>query len=142
MIVAGMDRELSTGWEPVLLADVFLGQAFYSATSRIALRLITQGEEVGEAALWEARLLRALARRRRLVQDSNAYRLIYGEADGFPGLVVDHYNGHLAVQSLHPGPERRLPEIIELLVAHLNPASITLRHDAEVRRLEGLTRDG
>jgi 23S rRNA (cytosine1962-C5)-methyltransferase len=121
--------------------EVFLGQAFYSATSRIALRIVTQGEEVVDAGFWEARLLRALARRRRLVRDSNAYRLIYGEGDGFPGLVVDHYNGHLAVQSLHPGLERRLPEIVELLVRHLNPDSITFRHDSEMRRLEGLPRE-
>ncbi|MEW6388365.1 MAG: class I SAM-dependent rRNA methyltransferase [Thermodesulfobacteriota bacterium] len=121
--------------------EVFLGQAFSSATSRIALRMVTPGEEEVDQGFWEARLLQALARRRRLVQDSNAYRLIYGEADGFPGLVVDYYNQHLAVQSLHPGMERRLSEIIELLMAHLRPVSITLRHDAEVRRLEGLPRE-
>jgi 23S rRNA (cytosine1962-C5)-methyltransferase len=53
-------------------------------------------------------------------------------------LVADSYAGHLALQSLHPGMERRLPEIIALLERHLRPQSITLRHDAEVRQLEGL----
>ena len=116
----------------------FLGQAFYSAASRIALRMVTEGDEPVDRDFWEGRLKRALDYRRRVVADTDACRLIYGEADGFPGLVVDSYAGHLAIQTLHPGMERRLPEIMELLVAHLTPASVTLRHDAEVRRQEGL----
>ena len=116
----------------------FLGQAFYSAASRIALRFVTYGDGVVNLGFWEQRLEGALAYRRRVVQDTDAYRLIFGEADGFPGLVVDHYAGHLAVQAQHPATERRLPEIIELLKRHLSPASITLRNDGEVRRLEDL----
>jgi 23S rRNA (cytosine1962-C5)-methyltransferase len=127
--------------ELVAVADprgALLGQAFYSAASRIALRFVTTGEEPVDAEFWEKRLAGALEFRRLVVQDTNAYRLIFGEADGFPGLVVDHYNGHLAVQALHPGMERRLPELLELFVSRLSPASVTLRHDAEVRLLEGL----
>jgi 23S rRNA (cytosine1962-C5)-methyltransferase len=116
----------------------FLGQAFYSAASRIALRFVTSGAEPVDGAFWEGRLERALAYRRRVVADTDACRLIYGEADGFPGLVVDSYAGHLALQALHPGMEGRLAEIIEMLVGRLSPASLTLRHDAEVRRQEGL----
>jgi 23S rRNA (cytosine1962-C5)-methyltransferase len=116
----------------------FLGQAFYSATSRIALRFVTSGAEPVEGAFWEGRLQRALAYRRRVVAETDAYRLIYGEADGFPGLVLDSYAGHLALQTFHPGMERRLVEIIEMLVGRLSPASLTLRHDAEVRLQEGL----
>ena len=52
--------------------------------------------------------------------------------------MADSYAGHLVLQTLHPGMERRLPEIIELLERHLTPNSITLRHDAEVRQQEGL----
>jgi 23S rRNA (cytosine1962-C5)-methyltransferase len=118
--------------------DRFLGQAFYSAKSRIALRLATTTEEALDQAWWEARLLKALDYRHQVVQDSEAYRLIHGEADGFPGLVVDVYGRHLAVQALHPGMERLLPVVMDLLTRYLRPHSITLRHDAEVRRLEGL----
>jgi 23S rRNA (cytosine1962-C5)-methyltransferase len=127
--------------ELVAVADAagrFLGQAFYSAASRIALRLVTSGDEPVDRDFWEGRLQRALAYRRRVVADTDACRLIYGEADGFPGLVVDSYAGHLALQTLHPAMERRLPEIMELLAAHLSPLSLTLRHDAEVRLQEGL----
>ena len=116
----------------------FLGQALYSAASRIALRMVTEGDDLVDRNFWESRLKRALDYRRRVVADTDACRLIYGEADGFPGLVVDFYAGHLAIQTLHPGMEQRLPEIMELLVAHLSPASVTLRHDAEVRHQEGL----
>jgi 23S rRNA (cytosine1962-C5)-methyltransferase len=127
--------------ELVAVADStgrFLGQAFYSAASRIALRLLTTGNNNVNRAFWEDRLEKALAYRRRVVFETDAYRLIYGEADGFPGLVVDTYGGHLAIQTLHPGLERRLPEIIEILAQQLAPASVTLRHDAEVRHQEGL----
>lgn len=116
----------------------FLGQAFYSAASRIALRFVTSRAEPVDRAFWAGRLERALVYRRRVVAETDACRLIYGEADGFPGLVVDSYAGHLALQTLHPGMERRLAEIIQVLVEGLAPASLTLRHDAEVRLQEGL----
>jgi 23S rRNA (cytosine1962-C5)-methyltransferase len=119
-------------------AGRFLGQAFSSATSRIALRMVTAGPEAVDRAWWAVRLDRALAYRQRVDAGSDACRLIYGEADGFPGLVVDSYAGHLAIQTLHPGMENRLPEILDLLVARLAPRSVTLRHDAEVRHQEGL----
>ena len=116
----------------------FLGQAFYSATSRIALRFLTRGEEVVDRDFWARRLSQALAYREQVAPGVEARRLLFGEADGFPGLVVDAYQGHLAVQALHPGPERLLPLFLDLLREHLQPQSITLRHDAEVRLLEGL----
>jgi len=83
--------------ELVAVADAggrVLGQAFYSAASRIALRLVTTGNEAVDRAFWEERVRQAVAYRQRLVHDADAYRLIYGEADGFPGLVVDTYAGH------------------------------------------------
>ena len=132
--------ELSAG-ELVAVTDPqgrFLGQALYSAASRIALRFLTAGAEAVDPAFWEARLERALVFRQRVVADTDAFRLIFGESDGFPGLVVDSYAGHLVLQTLHPGLERRLPEITDLLIRKLAPASLTLRHDAEVRLQEGL----
>ncbi|MFZ5453387.1 MAG: class I SAM-dependent rRNA methyltransferase [Thermodesulfobacteriota bacterium] len=119
----------------------FLGRACYSAKSRIALRFVTYQDEALDRGFWEKRLKQAWAYRQQVVADTEAYRLIYGEADGFPGLIVDHYAGHLALQVLHPGMEAVLPEMIDILTEYLTPLSITLRNDVEVRRLEGLPRE-
>ncbi len=116
----------------------FLGQAFYSASSRLALRLLTRSADLIDRAFWEARLRQALDYRRRVVRDSNACRLIYAEADGFPGLIVDSYNGHLVVQVHHAGIANLLGLLLDLLQQLVTPKSITLRNDSEVRRLEGL----
>lgn len=136
-----LPREGLESGDLVTVADPqgrFLGQALYSALSRIALRWVTDQEILVDRNFWAARLARAISWRRQVVRDSDACRLVFGEADGFPGLVVDNYAGHLAVQSLHPGMERLLPRLLEILQEQLQPASITLRHDVEVRRLEGL----
>jgi 23S rRNA (cytosine1962-C5)-methyltransferase len=127
--------ELVSVWGP---GDRFLGQAFYSAASRIALRFVTYGSETVDEEFWEARLQRTLAYRRRVVRDTDAYRLVFGEADGFPGLVADSYAGHLALQAHHPAMEQRLPELMAIFIRHLAPGSITWRHDGEVRLQEGL----
>ena len=116
----------------------FLGQALYSAASRIALRLLTTAEDPVDLAFWEARLSRALAYRSRVVRDANALRLIYAEADGFPGLIVDSYDGHLVLQVHHPGIARLQGDLVDLLHRLVQPKSITLRNDSDVRRLEGL----
>ena len=116
----------------------FLGQAFYSASSRLALRLLTRSADLIDRAFWEARLRRALDYRRRVVRDSNACRLIYAEADGFPGLIVDSYDRHLVVQVHHAGIANIFGLLLDLLQQLVTPESITLRNDSEVRRLEGL----
>lgn len=121
--------------------DRFLGFAFYSSHSRIALRLVTRTAEEPTEDFWEASLLQALAYRRRVVWDTTAYRLLYAEADGFPGLILDYYHGHLVAQIHHPGPERLLPLLVELWRRHLQPESIILRNDSDVRRLEGLPQE-
>jgi 23S rRNA (cytosine1962-C5)-methyltransferase len=118
--------------------DRFLGQAFYSASSRLALRLLTTSEDPINRKYWEARLRQALDYRRRVSPESNAVRLVYAEADGFPGLIVDSYDGHLVVQVHHAGIAREFDLLLDLLNQLLQPKSITLRNDSEVRRLEGL----
>jgi len=116
-----------------------LGQAFYNAASKIALRRLTDdpGEPI-DRAFWERRLLCALELRKRLVSDSSAYRLISSEADGFPGLIVDRYDSVLVLQSLSLGIDRILPLIVELLSERLQPQAFVARNDSSVRTLEGL----
>ena len=115
-----------------------LGQALYSDRSEIALRLLTRGPEVADLALWRARLEQAIRFRETLAIDATAYRLVHGEADRLPSLIVDRYGDHLVLQALSQGVDRLVPEITQLLVDLLNPAGILARNDPRVRLLEGL----
>jgi 23S rRNA (cytosine1962-C5)-methyltransferase len=115
-----------------------LGQALYSDRSEIALRLLTRGPEVADLALWRARLEQAIRFRETLAIDATAYRLVHGEADRLPSLIVDRYGDHLVLQALSQGVDRLVPEITQLLVELLNPAGILARNDPRVRLLEGL----
>ena len=136
-----LPRQAAEPGEVVSVVDEqgnFLGQAFYSSSSRLALRFLTRSEELIDRAFWEARVHQALDYRRRVVRDSNASRLIYAEADGFPGLIVDSYDGHLVVQVHHAGIANILSLLLDILQQFLAPKSVTLRNDSEVRRLEGL----
>jgi 23S rRNA (cytosine1962-C5)-methyltransferase len=119
----------------------FLGQAFYSHPSRVSLRFITLEDVPIDRAFWEARLERALAYRREVVRDTDAMRLVAGEADGFPGLIVDRYGDFLVVQSLSSGIDRMFDEIVSLLMDRISPRGIVARNDLHVRSLEGLPRN-
>jgi 23S rRNA (cytosine1962-C5)-methyltransferase len=115
-----------------------IGQALYSDRSEIALRLLTRGTEAADLALWRARLEQAVRFRDSLHIDATAYRLVHGEADLLPSLVVDRYGDYLVLQALSQGVDRLLPEITALLVDLLKPAGILARNDPRVRLLEGL----
>ncbi|MET0151189.1 MAG: class I SAM-dependent rRNA methyltransferase [Candidatus Binatia bacterium] len=115
-----------------------LGEALYSDRSQIALRLLTRGEERFDAAKLADRLDAALAFRERLGIDATAYRLVHGEADRLPSLIVDRYGGVLVVQALSQGMDRLLGDVVSVLGKRLTPAGILTRHDANARALEGL----
>jgi len=115
-----------------------VGQALYSDRSQIALRLLSHGPDPADAALWRRRLESAIAYRQALEIDATAYRLVHGEGDLLPSLVVDRYGDYLVLQSLSQGVEKLLPTIIELLVELVAPRGILARNDVKVRALEGL----
>jgi len=117
-----------------------LGQALYSDRSQIALRMLTDGETVADDELIRSRVEAAIAYRRSLGIDATAYRLVHGEADLLPSLIVDRYGDYLVVQALSQGTERLTPLITEMLNALLEPAGILARNDARTRELEGLER--
>jgi 23S rRNA (cytosine1962-C5)-methyltransferase len=79
-----------------------------------------------------------MAYRASLGIDATAYRVVHGEADRLPGLVIDRYGDYLVLQALVQGVDRLLPELTDLLVARLKPAGILARNDPRVRLLEGL----
>ena len=115
-----------------------LGSALYSDRSQIALRMLTYGERQADEALLGERLDAALAFRRSLDIDATAYRMVHGEADLLPSLIVDRYGDYLVVQALSQGMDRLLPAVVEALSARLNPKGILARNDPRTRQLEGL----
>ena len=117
-----------------------LGYGLYSSRSVIAIRMLTRSDARPDAAFWRARLEAAVRYRESLEIDATAYRLVHGEGDRLPGLIVDRYGDVLAVQALAQATDRLLPLIGELLVELLQPAGIVARHDPQVRALEGLDR--
>lgn len=117
-----------------------LGFALYSDRSQITLRLFSRDDRPPEIALWRQRMEAALAFRERLAIDGNAYRLIHGEADLMPSLVVDRYADCLVVQALSQAVDQLLPELVPLLVELTGASGVLARNDPRVRELEGLDR--
>ncbi len=117
----------------------FLAWAAYSPASAIRLRAwsFSEAERI-DAAFFERRITRALALRERLALPSNGMRLIHGEADGLPGLIVDRYADTLVAQFLSAGAERWKPAIAEALCRASGLARLYERSDASARGLEGL----
>lgn len=119
----------------------FLAWAAYSPHSQIRARVWTweQGESV-DAAFMRRRLEAALAVRQslRLAEVTDAVRLVHGESDGLPGLVVDRYAGVVVMQVLSSGPERRRETLADLLLELTGAESLFERSDVDVRLLEGL----
>lgn len=115
-----------------------LGTAFWSVRSKIALRMLARTRVEVDRAFLAARLDSALALRERLFPGARFARLVHGEADLLPGLVVDRYGEHLSIQTLVPATDARKAELCDLLEERLRPAGIVERNDAKVRLLEGL----
>ena len=123
------------------LVDVkgkFYGKAFYSDKSQIALRLVTTSDEKVDREFWQNRLKRTIALREKTVSGTEIYRLVNGEGDGIPSLIVDRYKDVLSVQTLSQGSDRIKGLIAEILWELVNPVSIIERNDGKVRDLEGL----
>ena len=110
-----------------------IGVAHYSSTSQIALRLLTNNREPIDRPFFIRRLTQALAHRERVVTNSNAYRLVFSEADLLPGLIVDRYGPYLVMQTLSQGMDRARDVITHCLNELLHPAGILARNDASVR---------
>jgi 23S rRNA (cytosine1962-C5)-methyltransferase len=116
----------------------FLGTAHYSSTSQITLRLLSDKAETLDRGFFIKRITAALEHRERIVQDADAYRLVFSEGDLLPGLIVDRYGPCLTLQTLNQGMDRARDVIVECLQELLAPAGILARNDASVRKLEGL----
>jgi 23S rRNA (cytosine1962-C5)-methyltransferase len=117
-----------------------LGTALYSSSSQIAIRVISPEPIADFPALLRERISSAIDYRKSLVSNTDAYRLIFSEADFLPGLIVDRYNDVLSLQVLTQGMDANPVQetVISTLAEHLRPASIVERTDPRVRELESL----
>jgi len=118
----------------------FLGTALYSSSSQIAIRMISHGSVADLPALVAERIRAAIAYRKELVSNTDAYRIVFSEADFLPGLIVDRYNDVLCLQiltqAMDAAPVRAA--ILQTLREALQPAGIVERVDARIRELEQL----
>jgi 23S rRNA (cytosine1962-C5)-methyltransferase len=115
-----------------------LGRALYSDRSQIALRAIEVGETSDGDGWLKQRIESAIRFRDTLQIDATAWRLVHGEADMLPSLVVDRYGDYLVVQTLSQAMDRLLPEVVAILNERISPKGILARNDPRSRLLEGL----
>src|SRR5437660_7724125 len=118
-----------------------LGTALYSTASHIAIRLLSRGRVEDFPALLRQRIQEALGYRDLVVRDTDAYRIVFSEADFLPGLIVDRYNDIVAFQVLTQAmdSEAARQALVSELCDRLNPAAVVERVDPRVRRLEQLS---
>jgi len=136
-----------SGFEPGSLAAIqssvgkTLGIGYVNPHSLICARLLTRRPRIEiDAAFYERRLRSALQLRESLFEHPN-YRLVYGESDGLPGLVIDRYGDVLVVQITTAGMESVRELLLDVLNKVLAPSGILLRNDTPVRALEGLSQE-
>jgi 23S rRNA (cytosine1962-C5)-methyltransferase len=135
------DASDAEGGEIVRVVDEagnFVGQAFYSDRSEIALRFLTTQDDEIDREWWRVRLRRCAERRTAIARETNAYRLVYSEGDLLPSLIVDGYDDVFVMQTLSQGAEQLKSTLAELLIEEFKPRAIVERNDARVRSLEGL----
>lgn len=142
-----VERSPLTGFQPgqaCVIADAHgkpLGVGYVNPHSLICARLVNRGiAHALDGSLLVHRIKVALALRERLY-DEAYYRLLFGESDGVPGLVVDRFDDVLVAQASTAGIECRKAEVEQALVKVLKPRTLVWRNDAAVRELEGLTRE-
>ena len=116
----------------------FIGQAFFSDSSQIALRFLTQSDKAIDREWWQRRILEASSRRTAIASHTKAYRIVYSEGDLLPSIIIDRYDDVLVLQTLSQGSEGVKPLLVELLAEQFAPRAIVERNDVRLRQYEGL----
>ena len=115
-----------------------LGIGFYHPHSLIAARLLSTRIEEIDLAFFRNRISRALSLRERIYHNSSVYRLVHGESDFLPGLIVDRFNDTCVIQTLSYGMDLRQTTICDALEELLHPRCIVERNESPLRALESL----
>jgi len=136
-----LDRGQAAGGDAVVVCDPNgkgIGVAHYSDASQISLRLLAERVETVDRAFFLRKIEAAQAYRQRVVSGSDAYRLVHGEGDQLPGLVIDRYGEFFTMQTLDQGMDRVKAEIGNCLEELFSPKGIVERNDVAVRKRENL----
>jgi len=121
-----------------------LGSAMYSDRSEIAIRMLTRSDEPINDGFWRGRLEQAISYRSAIQIESTettAYRLVHGEGDLLPSLIVDRYGEYLVLQALSQATDRLQPVFVRHLIELTQPTGVLARNDPRVRLLEGLEQE-
>ena len=124
--------------EIISLSDKFLGQGLYSPHSEIALRFLTEKNEIIDYDFWKTRIESAYSLRKDLNIPSNAYRIVFGESDGIPSFILDKYNQAYSFQILSAGLESQREFLLKAVEEIFKPKLLVERNDVSVRKLEQL----
>ncbi|MDA0987243.1 MAG: class I SAM-dependent rRNA methyltransferase [Bacteroidetes bacterium] len=116
----------------------FLGSGFYNPHSLISVRLFSKKLKDFDKDLILEKIKNAFELRKLLFPKSNIYRLIYGESDFLPGLIIDRFNNHFSIQTFSAGVDQKINLIVEVLKELFSPISIIERNESQLRQLEGL----
>jgi 23S rRNA (cytosine1962-C5)-methyltransferase len=122
----------------VLPNGQFYARGLYNPSSKIRLRILTFVDEPITPAFWKERIAQAVRLRAQIVSATTAFRVVYGEADRLPGLIVDRYGDVLVMQTLSSGTDRRKEMLADFLCDATGARRVFLRNDAKSRLLEGL----
>ena len=116
----------------------FVGRGYYNPASEITIRLLTFKDEPIDGTFLQKRIEDAVTKRNFLSEFTNAKRLIFSEADGLPGLIVDQYNDTIVFQISTLGMERMKEGLLQVLADIVNPKFIYEKSDSPFRKKEGL----
>ena len=118
--------------------EKLLGVGFYNPHSLIALRLLAREHVNTTFEFFEQRITQALQLRKKIFPGSESFRVVHGEGDFLPGLIVDKYNEFISIQTLSVGMDRRLTLICDVLESVFHPKAIVERNESALRSLEQL----
>lgn len=118
--------------------NIFLGLGFYNPNSLIAFRLISKKNELINDAFWHNKINNAINYRKEVIGTSKFCRLVFGESDFLPGLVIDSFGDYLSVQFIGAGMDKIKETITSVLVDLLAPKGIVERNDSSLRKMEAL----
>lgn len=119
----------------------YLGQGFYNKNSLIALRLLSRNKESDLRKIFLQKILQANELRKQFYLNRNSYRMVFGESDFLPGLIIDKFNETFVLQVHSVGMEKNIELIIQILKEELKAKNIFTKNEEYFRKLEGLPED-